>query len=98
VFFRHLLETIPRYTCLEIREFQEIWLILKAHLLNAQEWSILMNRKSSKGSRRPAWINKQLLTQLRYRRGKKGQVIRRNTETLSEHAGIRLGKPKTTCS
>lgn len=36
--------------------------IFKDHLLQVQEWHILMNRKSIKGSRKPAGMNKELLT------------------------------------
>lgn len=47
---------------LERKEVQESWLIFKNHLLQVQEWSFLTCRKSSKGVRRPVWLNKELLT------------------------------------
>lgn len=54
-------------------------LVLKDHPLHPQEWSVERSKKSSKGSRRPAWINKEFLTQLRHkkemhRRRKQDQV------------------------
>ncbi|XP_068003200.1 uncharacterized protein [Melanerpes formicivorus] len=42
-------------------------LIFKDHHLQVQEWSISVSRKSSKGSRRPAWMNKELLTRFSHK-------------------------------
>lgn len=63
-FFRDLLGRMSCNTSLERREVKESLLILKDHLLHPQEWSRLMSRQSSKGSRSLAWINKELLTQI----------------------------------
>lgn len=46
------------YTVLERGGIQESSLIFKDHFLPAQEMSILTSRKSSTGSRRPAWVSK----------------------------------------
>lgn len=40
-------------------------MIFRGHLFPAPEWSIPMSRISSKGSRRWAWMNKELLTKLK---------------------------------
>ena len=37
-------------------------------LLHAREWTIPMCRKSSKGGRRHAWLNKELLTKLKHKK------------------------------
>lgn len=51
-----LLGRIPRDTALVRRGIQESW--FKDHLLQDQEWSITMRRKSSKGGRRPREVVK----------------------------------------
>lgn len=52
---------------------------LNLPFLQGQEWCILMKKKSVKGSKRPAWMNKELLSLLKHkqeihRRWKKGQA------------------------
>lgn len=80
------------------RGVQESSLIFKIHLLQAQELSILTSWKSSKCDRRPAWISKEFLTELRhkkqvYRMWKQGRWPRRNIELLSDFTEVRLVKP-----
>jgi len=57
-----------------------------------------MSRKLGKNARKPVWINKELLAKLKHRRSiqrvKARTRIGKNTEMLSEHAGMTLGKPK----
>lgn len=53
---------------LERRDVQKGWLAFRNHLLQAKEWSILKSRKSSKGIRRPTWMNKELLTKIKRRK------------------------------
>ncbi|KFV09627.1 hypothetical protein N340_04878, partial [Tauraco erythrolophus] len=65
----------------------ESWLIFKDHLLQAQERCIPTKRNSGRNTRKPAWMNKELLDQLghkkkAYRRWKQGQV------TWEEHRAI----------
>lgn len=49
-----------------VKGTQDSWSILKDNLLKAQNQSIAMFRKSSKRGSRPAWINEELLTELKY--------------------------------
>jgi len=42
--------------------------LFKRHFLYAQEQCIPLRKKSSKGSRRPAWLNKELLAEIRQKR------------------------------
>ncbi|GAB0209397.1 mitochondrial enolase superfamily member 1 [Grus japonensis] len=75
--FRDLLGRIPWVRALEGKGAQESWSIFKHHFLQAQDWCILKSKKSSKGSRRPAWMSKELLEKLKgkkevYRMWKKG--------------------------
>ncbi|KFV02613.1 hypothetical protein N340_00830, partial [Tauraco erythrolophus] len=77
--FRDLFARVQWNEALEGRGAQESWLIFKDHLLQAQERSIPTKRKSGRNTRRPAWMNKELLDQLRhkkkaYRGWKQGQV------------------------
>ncbi|GAB0176444.1 hypothetical protein GRJ2_000109600 [Grus japonensis] len=59
--FRDLLGRIPWDKALEGRGAQDSWLIFKGHLLQAQERCIPTKRKSSKNTKRPPWMNKELL-------------------------------------
>lgn len=60
----------------------------------------LISRSSSKHGRKPAWMNKMLLTKLinRKRKNTRGgnRGSRRSVEMLAEDAGVGLGKPKPT--
>ncbi|GAB0210120.1 mitochondrial enolase superfamily member 1 [Grus japonensis] len=76
---RDLLGRIPWDKALEGRGAQESWLIFKGHLLQAQQRCIPTKRKSSKTTKRPPWMNKDLLGKLKqkkeaYRGWKQGQV------------------------
>ncbi|GAB0180661.1 mitochondrial enolase superfamily member 1 [Grus japonensis] len=77
--FRDLLGRIPWDKALEGRGAQDSWLIFKGHLLQAQQRCIPTKRKSSKNTRRPPWMNKELLGKVKqkkeaYRGWKQGQV------------------------
>ncbi|KFV08192.1 hypothetical protein N340_06134, partial [Tauraco erythrolophus] len=77
--FRDLLGRVQWDEALQGRGAQERRLIFKDHLLQAQERCIPTKRKSGRNTRRPAWMNKELLDQLGhkkkvYRGWKKGQV------------------------
>jgi len=70
---------VPWDKALVGRGIQETWLIFKDHLLQAQEQCIPTKRKSVKNTRRPAWMNKEVLDKLKhrkepYRGWKQGQV------------------------
>jgi len=59
--------------------------------------------KSSRGIRKPEWMNKELLTKLGherdvYKKLKQDRCPGINLETLLEHTEIALGKPKPTYS
>ncbi|GAB0203892.1 mitochondrial enolase superfamily member 1 [Grus japonensis] len=77
--FRDLLGRIPWDKALEGRGAQDSWLIFKGHLLQAQEPCIPTKGKSSKNTKRPPWMNKELLGKVKQKkeacRGwKQGQV------------------------
>ncbi|GAB0182454.1 mitochondrial enolase superfamily member 1 [Grus japonensis] len=77
--FRDLLGRIPWDKALEGRGAQDSWLVFKGHLPQAQEQCIPTKRKSSKNTKRPPWMNKELLGKVKqkkeaYRGWKQGQV------------------------
>ncbi|GAB0210007.1 hypothetical protein GRJ2_003466500 [Grus japonensis] len=76
---RDLLGRIPWDKALEGRGAQDSWLIFKGHLLQAQERCIPTKRKSSNSTKRPPWMNKEVLGKVKqkkegYRGWKQGQV------------------------
>lgn len=56
---------IPWEMSLKRRRAQESWGFFKAHLLQAEEQSFLMCRKSSLGGRRLVEVNKELPTEVK---------------------------------
>jgi len=66
--FKELLAEIPWARALKGRGVQECWSLFKRHFLHAQERCIPLRKKSSKGGRRHAWLNKELLAELRWKR------------------------------
>ncbi|GAB0182061.1 mitochondrial enolase superfamily member 1 [Grus japonensis] len=77
--FRDLLGRIPWDKALKGRGTQDSWLIFRGHLLQAQERCIPTKRKSSKNTKKPPWMNKELLDKVKqkkeaYREWKQGQV------------------------
>jgi len=76
---RDLLGRKPWDKALEGRRAQESWSVFMDHFLQAQERCILTKRKSDRNTRRPTWMNKELLAKLKqkkeaYRGWKQGQV------------------------
>ena len=65
--FKDLLGGIPAVRNLEGRGVQENWLLFKHHFLHAQDQCISMSKKSSKGGRTHAWMNKELPTKLKWK-------------------------------
>ncbi|GAB0209349.1 hypothetical protein GRJ2_003400600 [Grus japonensis] len=76
---RDLLGRVPWDKAPEGRGAQASWLVFKDHLLQGQEGCIPTKRKSGKNTKRPAWMNKELLGKVKhkkeaYRGWKQGQV------------------------
>ncbi|XP_028940161.1 F-BAR domain only protein 2-like, partial [Antrostomus carolinensis] len=75
--FMELLGEIPWDRALDGRGAQESWLIFKHHFLQAQDQSILKSKKSSRRATTSAWLSRELLDKLKwkkevYRTWKKG--------------------------
>ncbi|GAB0205478.1 mitochondrial enolase superfamily member 1 [Grus japonensis] len=76
---RDLLGRIPWDKALEGRGAQDSWPTFKGHLLQAQQRCIPTKRKSGKNTKRPPWMNKELLGKVKqkkeaFRGWKQGQV------------------------
>ena len=63
--FRELFNRVPWECAFEGLGVHECWSVFKNHRLEAQEQAIPLCRKSSKRGRRPAWLNRELLVELR---------------------------------
>jgi len=63
--FKELVGGIPWARTLEGMGIQECWSLFKQHFLHTQDRCIPLRKKFSKGGRRPAWLNKELLAELR---------------------------------
>ncbi|GAB0206807.1 hypothetical protein GRJ2_003146300 [Grus japonensis] len=77
--FGDLLGRMPSDKALEKRGAQDSWLVFKGHLLRAQERCIPTRRKSGKNTKKPPWMNKEVLGKVKhkkeaYRGWKQGQV------------------------
>jgi len=66
--FKELLGGIPWARALKVRGVQECWSPFTCHFLHAQEWCTSLRKKSRKGGGRPAWMSKELLAELRWKR------------------------------
>ncbi|KFR10440.1 hypothetical protein N306_01960, partial [Opisthocomus hoazin] len=66
--FKELLGGIPWARALKGRGVHECWSLFKQHFFHAQEQCIPLRKKFSKGGRRPAWLNKELLAEIRQKR------------------------------
>jgi len=81
-------------------EVQESWSLFKHHFLRAQDRCIPLRKKSKQGGRRLAWMNKELLVELIwkrkvYRMWKEGS-LGRNKRMLSNHAEMQQGRLRPT--
>ena len=66
--FKELLGGIKWVRALQGRGIQERWLLFKDHFFHAQDRCIPQSKKSRKGGRRPAWMSKEILAKLRWKR------------------------------
>ena len=63
--FKDLLGHIPWVKALVA---QASWLTFKHHFFQAQDWCIPRSKKSGKGGRRPIWISKELMENLKWKK------------------------------
>ncbi|GAB0184760.1 hypothetical protein GRJ2_000941300 [Grus japonensis] len=97
--FRHLLGRLPWDKALEGRGAQDSWLMFKGHLLQAQERCIPTKKESGKNTKRPLWMNKELLGKVKhkkeaYREWKQGQVAWEEYRETVRAARVQVRKAK----
>ncbi|GAB0203202.1 hypothetical protein GRJ2_002785800 [Grus japonensis] len=96
---RELVSQVPWETALEGIGVHQCWSLFKGHLLRAQEQVIPKCRKSSRQGRRPAWLNRDLLLELRrkkkvYACWKQGQAMREDYRDAARLCGERIRAAK----
>ncbi|TRZ18145.1 hypothetical protein HGM15179_008964 [Zosterops borbonicus] len=79
--FKRLIQRVPWEEALKNKEVQESWVFFKTEFLRAQEQTVPVCRKTSRQGKRPAWMSKEVLDELRnkkrtYHFWKEGQVPR----------------------
>lgn len=89
--------SFPCRVVLQRRGVPGNWGIFKNHFLQVQKWSLLPWTKPVKGGRRPVWLNKSIITELKHKRrhtrgGRKDRWCREYRD--NECAGMESGKPK----
>jgi len=62
--FRKLLSNVPWESAFEGLVVHDCWSIFKNHLLKEKKQAIPLNLKTSKQSRRPAWLNREHLLEI----------------------------------
>ncbi|CAM5108800.1 unnamed protein product [Eretmochelys imbricata] len=79
---------------------QESWLYFKESLLRLQGQTIPMCRKNSKYGRRPAWLNSEILADLKhkkeaYKKWKIGQMTRKEYKNIAQACRSEIRKAKS---
>ncbi|CAM4697277.1 unnamed protein product [Lepidochelys kempii] len=87
-FLRERMARIPWGTNLKGKGVQESWLYFKESLLRLQGQTIPMSRKNSKYVRRPAWLNGEILADLKhkkeaYKKWKVGHMTREEYKNIA---------------
>ncbi|TRZ12815.1 hypothetical protein HGM15179_014306 [Zosterops borbonicus] len=77
--FRRLIQEVSWEEALKNKGVQESWVLFKTEFLRAQEQTVPVCRKTGRRGKRPAWISKEVLDEIRnkkrmYRFWKEGQV------------------------
>jgi len=85
--FQELLGGTSWVRALEGRGVQESWSLFKHHFLQAQDWCIPLSKKSREGGRRPAWMTKELLAELRWKRKVYG-MWKEEQATWKQHRNV----------
>ncbi|KAK4823437.1 hypothetical protein QYF61_002123 [Mycteria americana] len=97
--FRTLVERVPWETVLKGKGVQEGWTFFKKEVLKVQEQAVPVCRKTNWWGRRPAWLNRELLLELRKKRRvyhfwKKGQATQEEYRELVKSCREKIRKAK----
>ncbi|CAM4681894.1 unnamed protein product [Lepidochelys kempii] len=99
-FLRELMGKIPWENNMRGKRVQESWLYFKESLLRLQGQSILMCRKNSKYGRQSAWLNSEILADLKYKKEaykkwKIGQMTREEYKNIAWGSRSEISKAKS---
>ncbi|KAJ7415166.1 hypothetical protein BTVI_38982 [Pitangus sulphuratus] len=72
---------------LEEKGVQESWSVFKHHFLQAQDQYIPMMKKPGKGGRRPAWMSRELLVNLKRKKEING-MLKKEQATWGDYRNI----------
>ncbi|CAM4590483.1 unnamed protein product, partial [Lepidochelys olivacea] len=97
---RELMGKIPRENDMRGKGVQESWLYFKESSLRLQGQTIPMCRKNSKYGRRPAWLNREILADLKYKKEayktwKFGQMTRDEYKNIARVCRSEIRKAKS---
>ncbi|CAM4580634.1 unnamed protein product [Caretta caretta] len=97
---RELMGKIPWENNMRGKRVQESWLYFKESLLRLQGQTIPMCRKNSKYGRRPAWLNSEILAELKYKKEaykkwKIGQMTRDEYKNIAHACRSEIRKAKS---
>ncbi|XP_065411777.1 uncharacterized protein LOC135973241 [Chrysemys picta bellii] len=97
---REQMGRIPWENNMKGKEVQESWLYFKESLLQVQEQTIPMCRKNSKYGRRPAWLNSEILADIKrkkeaYKKWKIGQMTREQYKNIALACRSEIRKAKS---
>ncbi|CAM4488283.1 unnamed protein product [Lepidochelys kempii] len=97
---RERMARIPWGTNLKGKGVQESWLYFKESLLRLQGQTIPMSRKNSKYGRRPAWLNSEILADLKhkkeaYKKCKVGHMTREEYKNIARACRNEIRRAKS---
>ncbi|KAM7160392.1 uncharacterized protein RBU57_010555 [Macrochelys suwanniensis] len=97
---RELMGKVPWENNMRGKGVEESWLYFKESLLRLQEQTIPMCRKKSKYGRRPAWLNSEILADLKhkkeaYKMWKIGQMTREEYKNIAQACRSEIRKAKS---
>nr|XP_048691935.1 uncharacterized protein LOC125630279 [Caretta caretta] len=97
---RELMGRIPWENNMRGKGVQESWLYFKESLLRLQGQTIPMCRKNSKYGRRPAWLNSEILADLKhkkeaYKKWKTGQMTKEEYKNIAQACRSEIRKAKS---
>ncbi|KAG6924381.1 hypothetical protein G0U57_017597, partial [Chelydra serpentina] len=95
-----LMGKVPWEKNMRRKGVQESWLYFKEFLLRLQEQTIPMCRKKSKYGRQPAWLNSEILADLKhkkaaYKKWKIGQMTREEYKNIAQACRSEIRKAKS---
>ncbi|TRZ25108.1 hypothetical protein HGM15179_002011 [Zosterops borbonicus] len=89
--FKRLIQRVPWEEALKNKGLQESWVLFKTEFLKAQEQTVPVCPKTSRRGKRPAWISKEVLDELRNKKriifGRRARSLRKYLRGLLENEG-----------